>query len=468
MKGSTGIGVWAAAASGSLFLHAAAVLALVSWPGATDAKAPQTVVTFRSMVPSAAVTAVEPVAATPIHRDRDDVGPSAVTDLAAPVPMEPLQSPTGRGTERTLALAPMEEGIVNGEASRDAVPPPLTLSDSDREMGRVRVLQPEAAIEASPQLSMTVPALPDPALSAAATGLSAAAAERAPSAVDAPATAPGIPEASSGPVASVPLSPTLAPPATGIDGPSVLVPSAPVLRGEPQARDGEERLALVARPAPPTPARPETLEEAYAKLLDLIAAEREGPGCFLPLPRRRADGIGVDGFAEDGARLARFEREIDQRIETPVLMRRHLVSQAQCAALAFAGEVTGAADDLLPIGLSASSIESGREIEGAVDDVRRRWFYLLVVDDEGRVQEVAEERLFLGGKGKVGFRTPLTLTGGPVATIQILIAIASDVELEQVKLADGDQAQPYFARLREEIAERGGGIAFGIAPLTVR
>ena len=122
----------------------------------------------------------------------------------------------------------------------------------------------------------------------------------------------------------------------------------------------------------------------------------------------------------------------------------------------------------MSIELVSAEIASGGELMGLVENIGRRWFYLLVVDGEGKVHEIDGSWMSAVGPGAVVFHAPMTLTGQAGDTVQLLLAVASDEILEMVWLKEGYEAGSYFDQLRAEIGANGGGADFGIAPFVIR
>ncbi|BCH25449.1 hypothetical protein MesoLjLb_52340 [Mesorhizobium sp. L-8-3] len=227
----------------------------------------------------------------------------------------------------------------------------------------------------------------------------------------------------------------------------------------------EPRIAMIPQEQQRLIRPRESAAEALAKILDLISGQMNSQ-CFLALASARGEAISVNGFATAASPVSELQRRIRRLIEVPIDVRGHVVTDAQCAALAFAGGLEGYPEPRLLVELAVSEIASGDELSGRISNLSRNRLYLVVVDDEGKVQEV--EQLFLESDGTVGFRAPLTLTDGPVGTEQLLVAIASDEALETFSLQEGEQAAAFFDELRAEIRRRGSTVDFGMASVIVR
>jgi hypothetical protein len=236
-----------------------------------------------------------------------------------------------------------------------------------------------------------------------------------------------------------------------------LVPSSPQTAGLLRP-DEPERPQMTPR---------QSLAVAYRLALPFL--RRHGRGeCFVALPLVAAEGYLVfRSFADEKARQMRFA----ELLATSEIAALHdavsPVSEAQCATLAFAAGLQRFPDFSLKIELANNEIASGELLEGRIRAVEAPYFSLLVVDDEGLVQDM-EPFLSRSGMDAPSFSAPMVLTGTPVTDTQLLVAIASDRPLLSILAGIGRPAEDYFEQLREEIERAGAEIDIAIAPFTVR
>ncbi|WP_353646407.1 hypothetical protein [Mesorhizobium sp. WSM2239] len=248
-------------------------------------------------------------------------------------------------------------------------------------------------------------------------------------------------------------------------GRQIAVKSAPRIKLDAATPTDPEQTVALLRPSPPDPLPPtETPRQSYAKLLDFLSSEPRQ--CFLALASARGNVIEVNGYAATVERTVELGRRISQLIETPAAVRGHLVADAQCAALTFASDLAAYPEQPLPVQTARPEVRSGEMLTGRIHNFRRRWLYLIIIDDDGKVQELQD--LMPEAGNTVSFRAPLTLTDGPVGTVQLLLAIASDHPLLTFAVHEGTQAQPYFEQLRKEILKQGNQVDFGVASFIVR
>lgn len=228
--------------------------------------------------------------------------------------------------------------------------------------------------------------------------------------------------------------------------------------------DPEQTVALL-RPVSPQPLAPaETPKQSYAKLLDLLSAEPRQ--CFLALASAHGNVIEVKGYAATDERIGDLGRRINELIETPAAVRGHLVADAQCPALTFASELAAYPEQPLAVHTARPEVRSGQVLTGRIHNFRRSWLYLIIIDDHGKVQELQDLTPEAGNT--VSFRAPLTLTDGPVGTVQLLLAIASDHALLTFSAHEGTQAESYFEQLRNEILQQGKPVDLGVGSFIVR
>lgn len=501
--------MWTAAFSGSLAAHAALAAALALAPVAAEGERAETTIVIHSapqadveqreqpaleaapaepdiellaaldLTPPAGMDPLEPDALVQAIDDepesvaetvQDDILAAVDAMTAEAVAPVPRQDMTAAVAEVGPALADAATGAVAPAPDEVAVEAPsVSVPDiaADAADGAPVVLVPQTVAGEGPAgvgegiaeaVAVAPPAavgIPEP-LGMGQVAIVAGEARAAPTARPGTDNAPA--------VAAVPFS--AAPRA--MEAPAI-PPAASVQAIVPIMPLTPDRTVALVQPDEPAVLRPrESVEEAYGKLLGAIGGERGGSGCFLALASRDGEAIGVDGFAVEQERVARLDERLVELVESPVEVRGHSVSRAQCAALAFAGGLGLTPEAPLTIRLATPEIASGSEMIGLVGNIERRWFYLLVVDDEGKVQEIENDRLFVVDRGTVGFRAPLTLTSGPVETVQLMLAISSDEILEMVWLREGYEAGTYFDHLRAEVLANGGGVDFGIAPFVLR
>jgi hypothetical protein len=201
-------------------------------------------------------------------------------------------------------------------------------------------------------------------------------------------------------------------------------------------------------------------------ITDFLAAHEDGD-CLLAIPTGAGPtAASVEAFAVEKSAVERLGAEYQRLSGVPVKADTRPVSQDQCSALAFARSLAQYPNFPLRVSLANPVIESAQELAGVISGLRKDTIYLVVVDDEGKA-ELA--RSYSGQRASVAnFSAPMTLTSGPVSSVQLLIAIASDGPLRTVPSRPGMPTKEYFSKLATEIIAGQRSIAFGITSFVVR
>jgi len=117
--------------------------------------------------------------------------------------------------------------------------------------------------------------------------------------------------------------------------------------------------------------------------------------------------------------------------------------------------------------LKDRAIASGSALAGAVGNATEGVLNLVLVDDEGKVQDLGSFLRFT--RGKAIFSVPMTFKGGPIQTQQLLMAISTPGRLATVSDFSGQPARAFFQRLNLELVQRGMSadlalVAFNVLP----
>lgn len=241
---------------------------------------------------------------------------------------------------------------------------------------------------------------------------------------------------------------------------------------------GQETVAPIEQPfetALLVPARPGSVlgtavdqpSDRYRRIVDFVR-RYAGGDCFIALPAMSPGGVvtfqtfGRDKQREDAFRtaLAGFDG-----LEAEVSGGN--VADTQCLALSFAREVRRYPGFSLIIDLDEADMKSGTRLSGSVLNVQGRELHLLLVDNDGLVQSI-DRFLEPGDTADRPFSAPLVLTGGPVVTKQILIAVATNDRLDALSEPVQEPAGSYFTRLSDEIEKTGADVDLAVEGFSVR
>lgn len=223
----------------------------------------------------------------------------------------------------------------------------------------------------------------------------------------------------------------------------------------------------VAEPSPAVAALPPGGAGAERAALNSFVRGYEGGGCFAALTVASGDDdIAVSGFSRDETALAGFQTALGERAGAKSNAAGRQVSQAQCSVLAFARAQPAYPDFPVRLTLEADRIASGGTIAGRIAGAGDRPVTMLILDDEGRIQDAS----FLLSREPTGdwtFGTPLSLTGDPVPTVQLFVALAGDGPIAAMRPPVPVEARRYFAEIDRILKARGQAMDVALAAFTV-
>lgn len=251
--------------------------------------------------------------------------------------------------------------------------------------------------------------------------------------------------------------------------PSVPLRGKAVERSEPTGAAQAPRVAAVVAPARPGsfpssgPGEPSDPARAVTDFM----RQYDGGDCFLALPAAFASGeAAVQTFGESEAAQAAFRRALAGSLGTTAEIRSGTVAGSQCLALSFARKIDGYPNFSLVIDLDAADVTSGSALAGIVRNAGNRFLHLLVIDNDGLVQSVDAYLAAAAGNAR-RFSAPVVLTGGPVATKQLLMALASD---RLIRLLQGPVRRPaadFFEALAAEISAQEANVDLAVEGFSV-
>lgn len=238
--------------------------------------------------------------------------------------------------------------------------------------------------------------------------------------------------------------------------------SATALRGvtaeriAPRAAPTVQARSTISTPLPPQRAAqqapsPEgsTAGGAVNELVTRIRS-RLSDTCLIALPQASGDGgASLSMLSADELAMRNFADSVLADIEPRPGESTVLVDNRQCAALNFVRESTAYPTFRLSIGLDEDVIESGTVLTGTIGNTAGRFISLLLVDDNGVVQDISEYLSFTSDAAL--FEVPLTRVGAARDTSQALIAIATAGRPAALIEQNGQLADVFFAALRAEL-----------------
>ncbi|ARC90743.1 hypothetical protein [Rhodovulum sp. MB263] len=198
---------------------------------------------------------------------------------------------------------------------------------------------------------------------------------------------------------------------------------------------------IAQRPAA-GPSEPRARDLAAAALIRRIR-ETPAPDCLLALPRRDAEGgAGVDLIAASEAGMADYAGRLLTGDLAGTAERRRLIDPRQCPVLELLRDSPDYPATRLGLGLDRAEIVSGGRLTGSLRGVGGRYVLLLLIDNNGVVQDLQRFLSFAGNRAK--FEVPVTLAGPARDTSQLLLAVASDGPVPGLRAQIGRRADQVF------------------------
>jgi serine/threonine-protein kinase len=180
----------------------------------------------------------------------------------------------------------------------------------------------------------------------------------------------------------------------------------------------------------------------------------DGGDCFFIAPvavsanEARIDGYGASGSpfeALDGAfkQTNGFEANIDVR----------QVTTAQCPAITFLGRLNKSNANTPRIQVAQTTLRSGEAVSGNIQNLGNGSVQLLLVSDEGQVQDVSS--LLKAAGDTVTFNMRMQRSGAPGAQPQLLVAVTGTKPLEVLRGAQSTPADQIFPLALTEVIRSG-------------
>lgn len=231
-------------------------------------------------------------------------------------------------------------------------------------------------------------------------------------------------------------------------------------------RTKERKVAQIKLPSPREEDVSGLPESHYGSVLKYVRGY-DGGSCFMILPQiADKDSVKFTGFALSQDRVSEFRTAFSRDIKVNETTRTALISRQQCRALSFVRSISNYPNFNVSIKLLRNEIRSGNPLLGKVTNVGDRILHLILIDDEGLVQTIDP---FLNRRDQdTIFSVPLTVTSDPVATVQLLIAIAVDGPLKTIKSHSGLTADIFYSALLEELGGLKGDTDIDVSPFFVR
>ncbi len=239
-------------------------------------------------------------------------------------------------------------------------------------------------------------------------------------------------------------------PVAPVDGGAAIVPDAlPPTDATPETVAAVQSLPTVAPQAPSDPDVAEGPPSAVDEFILRIRGQLSLP-CLVATPRRDAAGeVALEFMAANEADILAFATDLMADVATPPPQRNVLVDPRQCAALNFVREGARYPTFPLAIAVQAEVVASGERLVGALQGARGRYVSMIVIDDNGVVQDLSPYLSFSGDT--VNFDVPMSRFGAARDTQQLLMAMATSARPVALDTHNGFLAAEFFPQLRASV-----------------
>ena len=206
--------------------------------------------------------------------------------------------------------------------------------------------------------------------------------------------------------------------------------------------------------------QPQPRSEQDLAIGDLVQRIRNAlaESCLVALPRRDGpDNVGLAIVAAQEQAMSRFVSDVLTVDDADIRQTRTLIDPRQCPALTYLRQNTDYPITRLGLALDSADVPSGGRLTGTLRGTAGRYVTLLLVDNNGVVQDLQRFMSFSGNFAR--FDVPVTLAEAPRDTSQILMALSTSGPATALRDRAGQLAEDVFADLQGELANR-AAIAF--------
>ncbi|HTM77738.1 MAG TPA: hypothetical protein VL133_08940 [Devosia sp.] len=249
----------------------------------------------------------------------------------------------------------------------------------------------------------------------------------------------------SGPNAGVAVQPSVA---TALRaGGTAVAPASPqtLVAAVPQAA------AIVALPEPAQVPEASAVLPGLGEMSAFIDAHSD-QACLAAVAETDTSGIAMMTGYGTVATLDGFAAEARAQFGAALSIDARVISPGQCWLLDMLGAWRRYWDPEFDIVLTNEQVPSGGTVRATITNVGGTWLYVLLVDDEGKVSDLAD--YLIARDDVVSLAAPVTATGTGEYRLQLLVAITTETSLVSIDQHRGEAAQSFFAALQQELKTR--------------
>lgn len=225
--------------------------------------------------------------------------------------------------------------------------------------------------------------------------------------------------------------------------------------------------ALPPGSATPSPGDPITGSPAQNQALaDLVGQLRDrlAEPCLAAMPQTLGgDEVLLTTFGANDRAISDLFRDLSGTVDLPMTERSVLLDTRQCPAVDFVRAATTYPAFRLQVQVDVAEVASGDRLTGRVAGIGGNQATLLLIDDNGVVQDL--RRFTLQSGDQLQFDVPVHRIGTDRDTSQLLIALATPTRPETIANLAGRLAEDFFPPLAQVHDEQA---LIGLAPVYVR
>lgn len=247
----------------------------------------------------------------------------------------------------------------------------------------------------------------------------------------------------------------------------VAVAEAPQDELSVAAQSASQRMndAAVIAALPPSESQPQPKPLAAANIARVVA-NFGAPPCFLAVPKPAGnDGWSVQSYSDAPAVFDDFAAYLKTRLPQSVVLDRRALQSGQCAAVDFVNAFGAAAPGEFSFTVEQRRLGNGGRLAATISGYRGPQLYVLLVDDDGVVQDISKFASVAAGTAKLD--VPVNLKGGGQAKTQLLFAIAASRPLSLLDHVSPTPLARLLPLLRGEIRASKAAIEIAVADFTV-
>lgn len=208
-----------------------------------------------------------------------------------------------------------------------------------------------------------------------------------------------------------------------------------------------------------SPAQNQALGDLVSQLRDRLAEP-----CLVAMPQTLGgDEVLLTTFGASDRAISDLFRDLSGTVDLPMTERSVLLDARQCPAVDFVRAATTYPAFRLQLQIDAAEVASGDRLTGRVAGIGGNQATLLLIDDNGVVQDL--RRFTLQSGDQLQFDVPVHRVGADRDTSQLLVALATPTRPETVTSLAGRLAEDFFPPLAPVHQDQA---LIGVAPVYVR